>query len=184
MPGKLITVVGLALVFALRCGGAEPNLSDPKSAAATFFGAINSGDQEVIKQSCTGSEQQLGYILALADLLSSQKELRDLAHQKFGAAVDRVPAMVPSSDYQKRLDESQIDIQDDTATITGKDKRSVWKLLRFDGKWRVDLGTLASTSNTGKVPEMLAMATASRELIAELKANKHPSAQAYIEALK
>src|SRR5258707_810347 len=62
-----------------------PDLSTPKSSAVAFAKALSTGNKEGLRAVCTGTEEELKSIDAMASLFSGMKKFRDACTDKFGA---------------------------------------------------------------------------------------------------
>jgi hypothetical protein len=175
----------VALCASVALADSKPDLSSPKSAAMAFGTALLAGDSAGIKATSMGTDNDFKVVDAMGQMVGAMKKLSDAAVAKWGKdnALSK-GSMAP--DIQKELEESEVKIDGDSATIIKKDKsdaKSPMKLKKVDGNWKVDLGSLPKEGMDQLVKMAPAMAKAAAEVSAEIAADKYKTADEAQQAL-
>lgn len=141
MTRKLLFFTTVVLLPAIACFGAI-DLSSPKSAAKSFYEAMNNADSSAMRDCLLiegDDQQQLAG--AFLDVILAGKKLADAAKEKFGPSGDKIAAGTLSREDAGAIDNAtQSDAGDlSTLTITKEGRplkfrktASGWKLILLD----------------------------------------------------
>jgi hypothetical protein len=120
-----------------------PDLSTPKKAAIVFSKAVDMGDMDTARQTCTGTDEQFASIKGMNDMLAALKRYNVAAVAKFGDK-GKLPAdAMPDLSAETAKKDEKID--GDKATMVAKDKpdeKYPMTLKRESGNWKVDLSSM------------------------------------------
>jgi hypothetical protein len=168
------------------------DLGSPKAAVKSMLAAVEMADGSALRDSFFAStDSQRDLVAAYSDLIVAARHLRDAARDKFAA--DNAPpplnptnirdGIVPSGaapEDQQQLDNAQVQIDGDVATVQLPNRPKPIKLQRTGGLWRIDLADYAAVapsqlSEQTEVNHDLAVAL--DEASEEITAGKYASAQ-------
>lgn len=176
---KTIALVIAALCCVLSGCGKRAAPSTPKDVVKAYGQAMRDGDAAAARRVVTNAEPKL--IDALAGLGGSRRRIIDAAVAKFGESGKTVAggSVLPyGQQFDKMLDEADVKIDGDTATVAQKGRDAVpITLKRVDGEWKIDYSQITQRGDLIQMlPLMNAMAAANDELADEIKSGKYASA--------
>ncbi len=182
---KTFTIVVLG-ICCLLCGCGkraraldQSNLATPKEAVRAYGKAMRDGDAGAAKRTVTNADPKL--VEALAGLGASRRRIIDVASARFGENGKTVAggSVLPyGEEFDKLLDEADVKIDGDNATVTQKTGDAIAiTLKRVGGEWKIDYSEISKRGDLNQMlPLMNAMATANDELAAEIKSGKYATA--------
>jgi hypothetical protein len=176
---KMIAVVVAALCgLSCGCNRKHSDLSTPTAAVKVYGQAMREGDAATARRAVTNVDPKV--IDALAALGASRRRAMEAAVAKFGddgKTVAGGSALPYGEEFDKMLDEADVKIDGDTATVTQKAKDAVpIALKREGGDWKIDYSDLTKRGDLIQMlPVMGAIAVANDELADEIKAGKYAS---------
>lgn len=167
------------------------DLTTPKAAVQTMFAAVEMADGSALRDSFFASTQaERDLVTAYAELIVAARHLRDAARDKFAAdnAAAPNPALIrdgsvpgaPGPEDQPQLDNAQVQIDGDVATVQLPNQPKPIKLRRTDNLWRIDLADYAAVQpdQLGEQTEVNhGLATALEDTTDEINAGRYASAQ-------
>lgn len=169
------------IVAAVICGlllgcGKRADLSTPKDAVKAYGQAMRDGDAPAAKRAVTNADPRV--IDALAALGASRRRLIAAAVAKFGEDGKTVAggsALPYGEEFDKMLDDAEVKIDGDTATVTEKSKDATpITLKKVGGEWKVDYAEITKRGDLIRIlPVMDGIAKANDELADEIKSGKH-----------
>jgi len=165
------------MIFLSGCGNSNSDsASTPKKAAMALAQAMQQGDAAGIKAASVGGDPLV--IDALAASMVAHRALADAATAKFGAAAKGFDDDAGTlRDFAQRLDEAEVSINGDTATITVTGTSTTWLTLKkVNGDWKADFSQLPGFSPSAESAAMAATmqktAEVTQEMAAEVTAGK------------
>ena len=171
-------VSSVLAVFALLVGGCGGggDLSTPKGAATAFAKAMERGDVEAAKAASTGADPEM--LAAMVKTVSSMKKLQDAAVAKYGEEGKKLASENRDDlDITTAVENAEVKIEGDTATLTAKDKGEPLKLKKIGNEWKVDMSEMSGPAAGFGAIMMTAMSKAADELAGEIKAGKHKTVE-------
>lgn len=178
-----IVVLGICCLFC-GCGkraqtADQANLATPKDAVRAYGKAMRDGDAGAAKRAVTNADPKV--VEALAAMGSSRRRIIDAAAAKFGDDGKTVAggSVLPyGQQFDKMLDDAEVKIDGDTATVTQKTGDAIpITLKRVGGDWKIDYSDITKRGDLIQMlPLMTAMATANDELADEIKSGKYATA--------
>jgi hypothetical protein len=157
-------------------GCSKSDLSTPKGAAKTFASALERGDAETAKNACTGADPKV--IESMAHMMPNMKKLREAAKSKFGdQGTSILGGSEDMSDLAKKVDDSDVKEQGDTATLTPKNTSGMpMKLKKVGSDWKVDASELSGAMGGAGTGMIDGMSKAASETADEINAGKYKTA--------
>ena len=173
-----------------RAAATVVDLSTPASALATFTRALREGDAGALKQAAAGSPEEQAWLLASAAHLKAFRELETAITARYGK-------QFRETDAGKELME-QIEAARDADLLTDLKTAKIGEpqgdevaveldetlpadrqgqLVRAEGKWRMDLGSLTEYIETNDAPALRTMAAVATTLAKEVAAGKLGTAE-------
>jgi hypothetical protein len=177
----LLVSLCASAVTAMPAAAADkaPDLSNPKSAAMAFGTALVGGDAAGLRAATVGSEADYKIVDALGKMVGAMKRLSDAAADKYGKD-NEITKGTQDTDVAAKLEKADVKVEGDTATIIDKEKaddKNPLKLVKKDGQWKVDLGSIPKDGMDQLVKMAPAMAKAADEVTKEIKDGKHKTAK-------
>jgi hypothetical protein len=181
----------LRLAFALFVGAVAgsahalaPDLSEPRAAARTFLTAVMANDTATVRASSIGTDAENQTVDALGTVVAAQKKLYDAVKTKFGEQAQGLGQM-RSPDFNEKLDEAEVQVSGDTATIVSKEPNAKpLKLRKMDGSWKVELSTMQLNNAQMPPDKMKQVGSAMDEVAGEVTAGKHATPQSAMMTLQ
>ncbi len=173
-----------------RVGAAttEPtaDYSSPKAAAKSFVQALAAGDAQGARAAVIATPQQMQSVDLLAMMAGSMKKLTDAAVAKFGEAGESIAGQhARLEENLKQIDEAQVQINGDAATLASADQKQPVTLKKQDGQWKVDMGSMPGTEQLSQAAGAIrAMAKAATDTAGEIQADQYKSVDAARDAFQ
>lgn len=186
MTGKYLTIAAALIVSSTVCSTLaraeeKPDLSTPKKAATAFARAVQRGDMAAVRTVSIGEEEDYKIIESLAHLIDAGGKLQDAAVAKFGEP-GRQATQDVQSDFARHVEQGEEHIDDQTASIGGRDRQDPLRLKKAEGGWKVDLSTFRQREQLQSiVPKILKVMT---DATAGIQSGKYKTAQEVHEALQ
>ncbi len=165
----------------------QVDLTTPIAAVKVYGKAMREGDAATAKRAVTNVDPKI--IDALAASGASRQRAIDAAVAKFGddgKTVAGGSALPYGEAFEKMLDEAEVKIDGDTATVTQKPNDATTQktkdavpivLKREGGDWKIDYSELTRSGDLMRlVPVMNAISTVNDELADEIKSGKYATA--------
>lgn len=176
----------LAALIVLGCAASLAHADDKdqiKSSIKSLATAMKDGDGATAKKYVVNDENSQKLIDTLAKMSKAARDLQDAAVAKFGEdgktlGAGRMAGNAPH--FDKDLDEANITVNGDTATVAPKDptKGSVATFKKQDGTWKLDLQSMPHAEQMAQGAVMMGkMADVMNEMTGEIKDGKYSSAQ-------
>lgn len=171
-----VCVLGLSCV-ALGASSTRPSktdLSSPKSAAEAFVESLAEGDVANAQAAVIATPQQMQSVELLATMAGSMKKLTDAAVAKFGEEGAAISGQnVRLTQNLQQIEQAQVDINGDTATLSSQNGRKPVTLKNQGGQWKVDMSSMPGTEQlTQSAPAIRAMAKAASDTADDISADK------------
>ncbi len=183
------TTIFAAVIIGMMAIGAPvrgADVDDVKAAALAFAKALENGDAAAAKDACVGTEKELAMVDGVVNVMGAMKKMGKAATDKFG---DAGKALIqdqgnPGEQMAKELENANIKVDGDTATVTGKgEKEEPLKMKKVGGKWKLDLSAMPGKEDMEKASGMFAgMAKAANETAADISAGKYKTVDEAKEA--
>lgn len=186
MTGKYRNMAAALVVCGMLCSTLaraeeKPDLSTPKKAATAFARAVQRGDMAAVKAVSIGEDEDYKIIESLSHLIDAGGKLQDAAVAKFGEA-GRQATQDVQSDFARHVEQGEEHIDNQTASVGGRDRQDPLRLKKVEGDWKVDLSTFRQREQLQSiVPKILKVMT---DAIAGIESGKYKSAQEVHEALQ
>jgi hypothetical protein len=164
--------------------GMEPG--GPKAVALEFGKAMEMGDAAAAKKVAIFGKDEEALIDGMAAITGGMKKMLAAATEKFGAEGAQ-SLMGPNADMNivKQIEESELKIDGDTATLAGKDSSDPLKLKKVDGAWKVDVTSMNNDPNMAQqVPMFNSMAKVFTDTAAEISAGKYSTVDECQQAMQ
>jgi hypothetical protein len=157
----------------------KKDLSTPKAAVKTFVQALANGNVEMAKAAAITDEQQANMLELMTTMTGSMKKLTDAAVAKFGEAGETISGQkMKMGENLKQIDESEVKIEGDVATIMPKDQKQPVKLKKQDGQWKVDMASMPNVERLAEAKPMItAMVNAANATATEINADKYKNVE-------
>ena len=174
---------GCAVVLGCATSLARADDKDQiKQSIKTLAIAMKDGDGATAKKYVVNDENSQKLIDMLAKIAKASKDMQDAAVAKFGdegktLVTGRMTSNAPH--FDKDLDEANITINGDTATVAPKDptKGSEATFKKQDGTWKLDLQSMPHAEQMAQGAVMMGkMADVMTEMTGEIKDGKYSSA--------
>jgi hypothetical protein len=184
----MVTLVAAPLSRPARAAAAAPDLSSPKAAARSLFTAVSAGDRDGIRAALyadNGAQAELAD--AMADFITANKRLGDVAKARYGKAGDPLGrGMLDPSDLS-RLDAAAVKRSGDAATVQVPGQPRPMTFRRQGEQWKLvitDFGG-AQPQNIVRQTRLVArMAEAVDESAQEIESGKYPTPDAAAVAIQ
>lgn len=136
----------MSLMTAAGCGGKDSgngsvdvDQSSPKAAARTLFEAMAAGDEDAAFAVLIVEDRYRPMVSATMANMRAQNELEDAFVDKFGQEAwdssSRRFASSPPDDAMEQIEQAEVNIDGDTATMTVRGDTVT--LRRVDGDWKI-----------------------------------------------
>jgi hypothetical protein len=151
--------------------------STPKAAARSFVQALADGDTAAAEKAVIASPEQMKNVDLLATMAGSMKKLTDAAVAKFGEAGQSIAGQhARLEENLKQIDEAQVQVNDDVATLSSEDQKRPVTLRKQNGQWKVDMGSMPGTEQLSQAAAAIrAMAKAANDTAGEISADQYKS---------
>ncbi len=172
-------LVLIPLTTAARADEAKPDVSGPRAAIKALFEAIEAADSAAVRaQFQATTPQEIALADAYAEQIAAAKAFGDIAKTKYGVNGDSLTKGTPMRDSIAKLEQAEILVTGDQATVKMPGQARSLRLAKVDGRWRVVLSDYA-----GATPENIASQTAVlkemgevfRSVAADISADKFAS---------
>jgi hypothetical protein len=165
---------------------AVADYSSPKAAARSFVQALAAGDSAGARAAVIANPQQLQSVDLLAMMAGSMKKLTDAAVAKFGDAGEAIAGQhARLEENLKQIEEAQVQINGDAATLASADQKQPVTLKKQDGQWKVDMGSMPGTEQlTQAAGAIRAMAKAATDTAGEINADQYKTVDAARDAFQ
>lgn len=192
MPRLMLILVILVAVlpYIATAAGPEPttvpsaakDLSAPKAAAITFYRAMMAGDADLAKSAAVGNEEQMRAIDATCALSQGLQRLSEAVKEKFGQAdpglANQAAGLSVKLQGIEKMDVRLDGPDGDAATLTDPASKQTMQARKVRGEWRVAMDSMPGHERAGEVTALAAaVARAAEQLAAEIKQDKHRSAE-------
>lgn len=159
-------------------GGSAADLSTPQAAMLAFANALLAGDNAGIRAAAVGSDEEYKGAEAMGVMVSALRKLSDAAASRYGPdnAISQASANL---NLAVAFRDADMKVDGDVATVVRKDKPAEpakAKLVRRDGRWRVDLSSLPRQDMAQVAAAAPVVEKAAGELAAEIAAGRYKSA--------
>jgi hypothetical protein len=156
---------------------------DIKQSAESFGKAVRTGDTAAAHKYAITDEQTSKLLDAMTHLTKAHQKMADAAVAKFGDEGKSLGgnnmARNQPQQFTKNLNDADIQVNGDTATVTSKDQRGQQVVFKKDGGiWKLDMTQFPNKEQMQQgLPMWDKMATAMSEVGDEIKAGKYNTAQ-------
>lgn len=157
---------------------------DIRQSGEKFAQALRDGDASTAHKYAITDDQSSKLLDAMANLTKSHKKMADAAIAKFGdegkvLAGNSGPARSQPQQFTKNLNDADIQVNGDTATVTPKDQRGQQVIFKKDGgTWKLDMTQFPNREQMeSQLPMWDKMATAMSETGDEITAGKYKTVQ-------
>jgi hypothetical protein len=143
MWAKIAGGLGVFLWCAGVLGAEAPNpaLSTPRLGAISFIKAMESNNIDNFRNVTIGQEADYKLFEPLVNMVGAAKQLEKAAREKFGKAGTAVVRMSPAVGLEVQAQESDVQINGDTAVVfhKGQEESDPLTLRKTAVGWKVDL---------------------------------------------
>jgi len=167
-----------APIMAAAAEDRSPDLSTPQSALVAFANALLAGDNAGIRAAAVGSDEDYHAAEAMGVMVSALRRLSDAAVARYGPD-NAISTASANLNLTVALRGADVKVDGDVATIVRKDKPAEAvqaKLVRRDGRWRVDLASLPKQDMAQVAAAAPVVDKAANELAAEIAAGRYKTA--------
>ncbi|HSU67873.1 MAG TPA: hypothetical protein VLJ39_13435 [Tepidisphaeraceae bacterium] len=177
-----------AMVMSAATAARADDQADIKASAKSFAEAIKAGDAPTARKYVVSSDEANNFVDAMAGVTKAKQNLTDAAVAKFGEDGKKIAGASPvggrSPDVAQNIDNSKVDVNGDTATVTGEKGKAV-QFKKEGGQWKIDLASVADFQQTSKLLPMFGhVSTAMNETAREIKDGKYATVQEAQQGLR
>lgn len=176
----------LAALIVLGCAASLAQAGDKddiKESIKSLAKAMHDGDGDAAKRYVDDNENSQKLIETLVKVRHASEKLQDAAVAKFGdegksLGANRMAGNAPN--FEKDLDDAQITVNGDTATVQPKngDSEHPTTFKKIKGTWKLDLQSMPNAARMAQSSTMMGkMAEAMTEVAGEIKDGKYSSVQ-------
>jgi hypothetical protein len=189
MAWLVLWMVGAALAAAPATQPVTVDQSTPKAALKTFAAVTRAADAQAMAACLHASDDmEKKMAAAMVDMAVSIARLRLVAIEKFGEeGAKPFSGGVPTEEEIKKFDAAIEQIDGDKALVTVPAADKV-NMVQVQGAWKISVGHSIAGQKPEKleadIKQMQATAKAIAELIEEISAGKHKTAQEAVAALQ
>jgi hypothetical protein len=165
---------------------ATADYSSPKAAAKSFVQALAAGDSAGARAAVIANPQQMQSVDLLAMMAGSMKKLTDAAVAKFGENGESIAGQhARLEENLKQIEEAQVQINGDAATLASADQKQPVTLKKQDGQWKVDMASMPGTEQLAQAAGAIrAMAKAATDTAGEINADQYKTVDAARDAFQ
>jgi len=152
----------------------KKDLSSPKAAVKTFVQALANGNVDLAKSAAITNAQQAQLLELMTQMTGSMKKLTDAAVAKFGEAGETISGQkMKMGENLKQIDDSEVKIDGDNATILPTNQKEPVKLKKQNGDWKVDIASMPNLDRLAEAKPMItAMVSAANATATDISAGK------------
>ena len=172
-----------ALVVAVEpaAPASAPDFSTPRSAAKSFFNAVETGDVATIRATMLAEDDaQRKLVDAFTDVIAASARLASSARDKFGAPGDALGMTAIPKEEAARIDKGEEKIDGESATLTIPDRPVPMKFRKAGEGWKLIVTDFAgaTAANIDLQTNLLAqLAQILNETATDISNGKYPSAE-------
>ncbi len=159
---------------------AQPDLSDPKLAVKSLYGAIAGGDAETVRRVLLAeNESQERLISAFTDLIMAGQKFATVARDRFANAGDAIARGALTREDASGIDAAELAINGERATLQLSGQKRPLRLRRIEGLWRLAVTDFAGVTED-RLGEQTAfiqgLADAMNEVSKDITEGRYPTA--------
>ena len=199
MPDSIISsrarLGGIIAFIIVLCGGGVPcradDAADILASARRLQAAWGAGNAATVEKHTINDENSTKFVKSICSWIAAQQRLGKAAVSKFGESGKKLQFGINQFDLSKQMDDADIKVNGDTATVTPKAKgedpaapgqpspptRSAY-FKKQDGEWKMDMTKIPQMEHLSRsIGSLPVIAKVADEITQDIEADKFKSVE-------